>query len=67
MAAIADRWAQTIETAKVVEDATHPHFMKAGQFAAEQVHGRASQVVELQGNADAPLVVRYITVTKTKD
>ena len=60
MAKIADRWAKAVETQKVVDNPKHPHFMKAGQFAAEQAHGQASKNVDLTTGGEmlpAPQIV----------
>jgi hypothetical protein len=66
MSAIADRWAQAVETNKVVDNPKHPHFMKAGQFAAEQAHGQAAKRLEVSGDPDAPLVMTVQIVRETK-
>ena len=55
MAALADRWQQTLEAQKVLEDPEHEHFMAAGKFCAEQAHGAAAKRVTLGGDSEKPI------------
>jgi hypothetical protein len=55
MAKLADRWQQTLEAQKVLEDPEHEHFMAAGKFCAEQAHGAAAKRVTLEGDSEKPI------------
>ena len=61
MAKLADRWAQAAEAQRVLDDPDHPHWMRAGQFASEQAHGKPTQPIS--GDVDAPLVIRVVRET----
>jgi hypothetical protein len=56
MKALADRAAQALEVAKVVDDPAHPLFMEAAKWAAERGYGKPLQRVEATGADGSPLI-----------
>jgi len=61
MAELADRGAQAAAAKGVLDDPTHPQWMNAWKFCAEQAHGRAHQAVDVT-TAGEPLEVQVVVI-----
>lgn len=60
MAQLADRAAQALEAARILDDPEHPLYLDAAKWAADRGYGKPEATQTLKGDADAPLVIRLV-------